>query len=113
PKHIEVQIFGDGSGSVSVLSERECSVQRRHQKIIEEAPAAMLAERLRAKIHEAAKKIAEAVNYLGAGTVEFLVEKGNYYFLELNTRLQVEHPVTEMVLSVDLVKWQIQLSMGM
>lgn len=106
-KHIEVQIFGDKGGNVVHLFDRECSVQRRHQKIIEEAVSPSLSSDLRHKITESAVKLAKAVNYLGAGTVEFMVQDNQFYFLEMNTRLQVEHPVTELVLGVDLVKAQI------
>ncbi len=105
-KHIEVQIFGDCTGKVFHLFERECSVQRRHQKVIEESLGNISPE-LRAKIHKSAVSVAEKAKYLGAGTVEFLVEGENYYFLEMNTRLQVEHPVSEMVMGIDLVKSQI------
>lgn len=110
-KHIEVQIFGDASGKVHSLFERECSVQRRHQKIIEEALSPSLSEDLRKEICETAVGIAQAAQYKGAGTVEFLFDKGQFYFMEMNTRLQVEHPVTEMVLGVDLVKAQILTAM--
>ena len=106
-KHIEVQIFGDLSGNVVHLFDRECSVQRRHQKIIEEAMSATLSSELRDKITQAAVRLAKEVKYVGAGTVEFLVQDDEFYFLEMNTRLQVEHPVTELVLGVDLVKAQI------
>lgn len=106
-KHIEVQIFGDISGKVVHLFDRECSVQRRHQKIIEEAVSSSLSSSLRQDMTAAAVKLAEAVQYVGAGTVEFLVQDEKFYFLEMNTRLQVEHPVTELVLGVDLVKAQI------
>jgi acetyl/propionyl-CoA carboxylase alpha subunit len=106
-KHVEVQVFGEASGRVHVLSERECSVQRRHQKIIEEAPAAQLDPFLRVKILKTAQEIAETARYLGAGTVEFLVQDSEFYFMEMNTRLQVEHPATEMILGLDLVKAQI------
>lgn len=107
-KHIEVQIFVDAGGKVYHLAERECSIQRRHQKIIEEAPSASLPDEIRKKILKAAVDIAEKANYLGAGTVEFLYQDNQFFFLEMNTRLQVEHPVTEMVLNIDLVKAQIQ-----
>ncbi|MCB0415334.1 MAG: ATP-grasp domain-containing protein [Bdellovibrionales bacterium] len=106
-KHIEVQIFGDANGNIYHLMERECSVQRKHQKVIEEACSANLPQSLRQQILKSAVDIAKEALYEGAGTVEFLVQDNQYYFLEMNTRLQVEHPVTEMVLNVDLVKAQI------
>ncbi len=111
-KHIEFQIFGDSSGRVHCLFDRECSVQRRHQKIIEEAPAANLPQELRNKMAEAAVRIGTRAKYRGAGTVEFLVQDGDFYFMEMNTRLQVEHPVTEEVLGIDLVKAQILTAEG-
>ena len=111
-KHIEFQIFGDGRGSCVHLFERECSVQRRHQKIIEEAPSANLNPELRARMAAAAITLAEQAHYRGAGTVEFLVQGNEFYFLEINTRLQVEHPVTELILGVDLVKAQILTAQG-
>lgn len=111
-KHIEFQIFGDSHGQVVHLFERECSVQRRHQKIVEEAPSVLLAPDLRDSMSKAAVALGKAVQYQGAGTVEFLVQDGKFYFMEMNTRLQVEHPVTEMILGVDLVKAQIQNAAG-
>lgn len=111
-KHIEVQIFGDASGKIHHLFERDCSVQRRHQKIIEEAAASTLKRDLREKIVAAAVQIASAAKYRSAGTVEFLVQDNRFYFMEMNTRLQVEHPVTELVMGVDLVKAQIMTAMG-
>ena len=111
-KHIEVQIFGDTSGRVTSLLERECSVQRRHQKIIEEALSPSLNEELRQRISTAARDLTERAGYVGAGTVEFLLQDDEFFFMEVNTRLQVEHPVTEMVMGVDLVKAQIMTAMG-
>ncbi|MGO4888529.1 acetyl-CoA carboxylase biotin carboxylase subunit [Anaerobacillus sp. MEB173] len=108
PRHVEIQIIGDNYGNVVHLGERDCSIQRRHQKLIEEAPSPALDEQLREQMGQAALKAAKAVNYSGAGTVEFLLDKHkNFYFMEMNTRIQVEHPVSELVTGVDLIKEQI------
>jgi len=110
-RHIEIQILADTHGNVIHLGERECSLQRRHQKLLEEAPSAALSEELRAQMGAVAVKAAQAVNYVNAGTIEFLLDKdNNFYFLEMNTRLQVEHPVTEMVTGIDIVKEQIRIA---
>jgi len=114
PRHIEIQVFSFPGGRTIYLGERECTIQRRHQKIIEESPSPIVDEKLRKQMGEAACALADTVSYVGAGTVEFIVDsEKNFYFLEMNTRIQVEHPVTEMVYGVDLVKWQIQEAMGL
>jgi len=113
PRHIEIQVIGDQYGKVCHLSERDCSIQRRHQKLVEESPSPFMTSELREKMGEAAIKGAMAVNYEGAGTVEFLVDKHrNFYFMEMNTRIQVEHPVTEEVINFDLIKEQIKVASG-
>lgn len=113
PRHIEIQVFGDGKGKAVHLGERDCSLQRRHQKVFEEAPGPSISEEERARIGEICADAVARINYAGAGTIEFLYENGEFYFIEMNTRLQVEHPVTEAIFGVDLVREQIRVAAGL
>jgi acetyl-CoA carboxylase biotin carboxylase subunit len=113
PRHIEIQVFGDGKGNAVHLGERDCSLQRRHQKVFEEAPGPAITPELRAKIGKICADAVAKINYIGAGTVEFLYEDGEFFFIEMNTRLQVEHPVTEAIFGVDLVREQIRVAAGL
>ena len=113
PRHIEIQLLGDHHGTIVPFVERECSIQRRHQKVVEESPSLAVPQALRERMAAAAAAVAKSVGYTNAGTIEFLLdEDGSFYFLEMNTRLQVEHPVTEMVTDIDLVQWQIRIARG-
>ncbi len=113
PRHIEIQVFGDGKGEAVHLGERDCSLQRRHQKVFEEAPGPVITPEQRARIGKVCADAVAKINYIGAGTIEFLFEDGEFYFIEMNTRLQVEHPVTEAIFGVDLVREQIRVAAGL
>ncbi|WP_019955675.1 acetyl-CoA carboxylase biotin carboxylase subunit [Yoonia vestfoldensis] len=113
PRHIEIQVFGDGKGNAVHLGERDCSLQRRHQKVLEEAPGPIITPELRARIGKVCADAVAAINYIGAGTIEFLFENDEFYFIEMNTRLQVEHPVTEAIFGVDLVREQLRVASGL
>jgi acetyl-CoA carboxylase biotin carboxylase subunit len=113
PRHIEIQVFGDGKGNAVHLGERDCSLQRRHQKVFEEAPGPAIDAETRAHIGKTCADAVASINYIGAGTIEFLYENGEFYFIEMNTRLQVEHPVTEAIFGVDLVREQIRVAEGL
>ena len=113
PRHIEIQVFGDGKGNAVHLGERDCSLQRRHQKVFEEAPGPAIDAETRARIGKTCADAVASINYIGAGTIEFLYENGEFYFIEMNTRLQVEHPVTEAIFGVDLVREQIRVAEGL
>ena len=113
PRHIEIQVFGDGKGNAIHLGERDCSLQRRHQKVFEEAPGPAITPDMRAKIGKTCADAVSAINYIGAGTIEFLYENNEFYFIEMNTRLQVEHPVTEYIFGIDLVREQIRVAAGL
>ena len=113
PRHIEIQVFGDGKGRAVHLGERDCSLQRRHQKVFEEAPGPVITPALRDRIGKVCADAVAKINYIGAGTIEFLYENGEFYFIEMNTRLQVEHPVTEAIFGVDLVREQIRVAAGL
>jgi acetyl-CoA carboxylase, biotin carboxylase subunit len=113
PRHIEIQVFGDGKGKAVHLGERDCSLQRRHQKVLEEAPGPVITPKMRAEIGAICANAVAKINYIGAGTIEFLYEDGKFYFIEMNTRLQVEHPVTEAIFGVDLVREQIRVASGL